>query len=146
VSTSVSAIETNTGPFYDISRGFGIYYDKSQSTPSRPAALQTIMDLDDAVLRSPASIHSEDEQRYPEVLARLLYQRQYQRRKTPFASGTCRSAIGSGRRKTELLPNAEHLQKTAISVFSVVSMADLSSAPKNKQQLCLDGLRSFYRF
>lgn len=49
---------------YDLARGYGIYYDKSQSTRSRPAALQTITDLDDAVLRNPASIHSEDEQRY----------------------------------------------------------------------------------
>ncbi len=49
---------------YDLARGYGIYYNKSQSTPSRPAELQTITDLDDAVLRNPASIHSPDEQRY----------------------------------------------------------------------------------
>jgi len=49
---------------YDLARGYGIYYDKSLSTPSRPAALQTISDLDDAVLRNPASIHSPSEQRY----------------------------------------------------------------------------------
>ncbi len=49
---------------YDLARGYGIYYDKSQSTPTRPAKLQTITDLDDAVLRHPASIHSPDEQRY----------------------------------------------------------------------------------
>jgi len=49
---------------YDVARGYGIYYDKSKSTPSRPADLQTITNLDDTVLRNPASIHSEDEQRY----------------------------------------------------------------------------------
>ncbi|MBU5616240.1 TIGR03915 family putative DNA repair protein [Psychrobacter sp. TAE2020] len=49
---------------YDLARGYGIYYDKSQSTASRPAELQTITDLDNAVLRNPASIHSADEQRY----------------------------------------------------------------------------------
>ncbi|MES1965081.1 TIGR03915 family putative DNA repair protein [Psychrobacter sp. AH5] len=49
---------------YDLARGYGIYYDKSLSTPSRPAELQTITDLDEAVLRNPASIHSDDEQRY----------------------------------------------------------------------------------
>lgn len=49
---------------YDLARGYGIYYDMSQSTPSRPAELQTITDLDEAVLRNPASIHSPNEQRY----------------------------------------------------------------------------------
>ena len=49
---------------YDVVRGYGIYYDKSKSTPSRPADLQTITNLDDTVLRNPASIHSKDEQRY----------------------------------------------------------------------------------
>ena len=49
---------------YDLARGYGIYYDKSRSTPKRPAALQTITELDEAVLRNPASIHREDEQRY----------------------------------------------------------------------------------
>lgn len=49
---------------YDLARGYGIYYDKSLSTPSRPAELQTITDIDEAVLRNPASIHSDDEQRY----------------------------------------------------------------------------------
>jgi len=49
---------------YDLARGYGIYYDKSQSTPSHPAELQTITNLDEAVLRNPASIHSVDEQRY----------------------------------------------------------------------------------
>ena len=49
---------------YDLARGYGIYYDKSQSTLSHPAELQTITNLDEAVLRNPASIHSVDEQRY----------------------------------------------------------------------------------
>ena len=49
---------------YDLSRGYGIYYDRSKSTPSRPAKLQTITDLEDSVLRNPASIHSTDEQCY----------------------------------------------------------------------------------
>ncbi|WP_435978795.1 TIGR03915 family putative DNA repair protein [Psychrobacter sp. DM4] len=49
---------------YDLARGYGIYYDKTLSTPSRPADLQTITDLDDAVLSNPTSIHSPDEQRY----------------------------------------------------------------------------------
>ena len=49
---------------YDVARGYGIYYDKSNSTPKRPAGLQTITEVDEAVLRNPASIHSEDEQRY----------------------------------------------------------------------------------
>lgn len=49
---------------YDLARGYGIYYDKTLSTPSRPADLQTITDLDDAVLSNPTSIHSPNEQRY----------------------------------------------------------------------------------
>lgn len=49
---------------YDLVRGYGIYYDKSQSTQAGPAPLQLISELDDQVIHNPASIHSEQELRY----------------------------------------------------------------------------------
>ena len=97
---------------YDVARGYGIYYDKSKSTPSRPAALQTITNLDDAVLRNPASIHSEDAQRYQK------YWQGY------FTTVTIKERKNSRLHKQylpqrywkylsekQVLPNAEHLQK-----------------------------------
>ncbi|WP_201550575.1 TIGR03915 family putative DNA repair protein [Psychrobacter fjordensis] len=97
---------------YDISRGFGIYYDKSQSTPTRPAALQTITDLDDAVLRNPASIHSEDEQRYQKFWQGYFTNVNIKERKNPrLHKQYLPQRYWKYLSEKQVLPNAEHLQK-----------------------------------
>ncbi|MBF0658706.1 TIGR03915 family putative DNA repair protein [Psychrobacter sp. NG25] len=97
---------------YDISRGFGIYYDKSQSTPSRPAALQTITDLDDVVLRNPASIHSEDEQRYQKFWQGYFTNVNIKERKNPrLHKQYLPQRYWKYLSEKQVLPNAEHLQK-----------------------------------
>jgi len=97
---------------YDLTRGYGIYYDKSQSTPSRPAALQTITDLDDTVLRNPASIHSVDEQRYQQFWQGYFTNVNIKERKN---SRLHRQYLPQRYWKylseKQVLPNAEHLQK-----------------------------------
>jgi len=97
---------------YDISRGFGIYYDKGQSTSSRPAALQTITDLDDAVLRNPASIHSENEQRYQEFWQGYFTNVNIKERKNPrLHKQSLPQRYWKYLSEKQVLPNAEHLQK-----------------------------------
>ena len=97
---------------YDISRGFGIYYDKSQSISSRPAALQTITDLDDAVLRNPASIHSEDEQRYQHFWQGYFTNVNIKERKNPrLHKQYLPQRYWKYLSEKQVLPNAEHLQK-----------------------------------
>ncbi|WP_019673820.1 TIGR03915 family putative DNA repair protein [Psychrobacter lutiphocae] len=49
---------------YDICRGYGIYYDHSLAVGNQPAPLQTIVDVDQQVIRNPSSFHSEQEKRY----------------------------------------------------------------------------------
>ncbi|SLJ84184.1 TIGR03915 family putative DNA repair protein [Psychrobacter sp. DAB_AL43B] len=97
---------------YDISRGFGIYYDKSQSTSSCPAALQTITNLDDAVLRNPASIHSEDEQRYQRFWQGYFTNVNIKERKNPrLHKQYLPQRYWKYLSEKQVLPNAEHLQK-----------------------------------
>ncbi|OXL23754.1 TIGR03915 family putative DNA repair protein [Psychrobacter sp. DAB_AL32B] len=97
---------------YDISRGFGIYYNKSQSTPSHPAALQTITNLDDAVLRNPASIHSEDEQRYQRFWQGYFTNVNIKERKNPrLHKQYLPQRYWKYLSEKQVLPNAEHLQK-----------------------------------
>ncbi|PYE39756.1 TIGR03915 family putative DNA repair protein [Psychrobacter fozii] len=97
---------------YDISRGFGIYYDKNQSTPSRPAALQTITNLDDAVLRNPASIHSEYEQRYQKFWQGYFTNVNIKERKNPrLHKQYLPQRYWKYLSEKQVLPNAEHLQK-----------------------------------
>ncbi|MFZ2844024.1 TIGR03915 family putative DNA repair protein [Psychrobacter sp.] len=97
---------------YDIRRGFGIYYDKSLSTPSRPAALQTITDLDDAVLRNPASIHSEDELRYQKFWQGYFTNVNIKERKNPrLHKQYLPQRYWKYLSEKQVLPNAEHLQK-----------------------------------
>ncbi|WP_440454213.1 TIGR03915 family putative DNA repair protein [Psychrobacter sp. ASPA161_9] len=97
---------------YDLARGYGIYYDKSQSTPSRPAALQTITDLDDAVLRNPASIHSEDEQRYQKFWQGYFTNVNIKERKNPrLHKQYLPQRYWKYLSEKQVLPNAEHLQK-----------------------------------
>ncbi len=97
---------------YDIRRGFGIYYDKSQSTPTRPAALQTITDLDDAVLRNPASIHSEEEQRYQRFWQGYFTNVNIKERKNPrLHKQYLPQRYWKYLSEKQVLPNAEHLQK-----------------------------------
>ncbi|WP_201555324.1 TIGR03915 family putative DNA repair protein [Psychrobacter sp. 72-O-c] len=97
---------------YDLSRGYGIYYDKSQSTPSRPAALQTITDLDDIVLRNPASIHSMDEQRYQQFWQGYFTNVNIKERKNPrLHRQYLPQRYWKYLSEKQILPNAEHLQK-----------------------------------
>ena len=97
---------------YDVARGYGIYYDKSKSTPSRPAALQTITDLDDAVLRNPASIHSEDEQRYQRFWQGYFTNVNIKERKNPrLHKQYLPQRYWKYLSEKQVLPNAEHLQK-----------------------------------
>ena len=97
---------------YDISRGFGIYYDKSNSTSSRPAKLQTITDLDDAVLRNPASIHSENEQRYQKFWQGYFTNVNIKERKNPkLHKQYLPQRYWKYLSEKQMLPNAEHLQK-----------------------------------
>ncbi len=97
---------------YDLTRGYGIYYDKSKSTPSRPAALQTITDLDDAVLRNPTSIHSEDEQRYQKFWQGYFTNVNIKERKNPrLHKQYLPQRYWKYLSEKQVLPNAEHLQK-----------------------------------
>jgi len=97
---------------YDLARGFGIYYDKSQSTPTRPAKLQTITDVDDAVLRNPASIHSEDEQRYQQFWQGYFTNVNIKERKnTRLHKQYLPQRYWKYLSEKQVLPNAEHLQK-----------------------------------
>ncbi|MDN3398350.1 TIGR03915 family putative DNA repair protein [Psychrobacter sp. APC 3426] len=97
---------------YDLARGYGIYYDKSQSTSSCPAALQTITDLDDAVLRNPASIHSEDEQRYQKFWQGYFANVNIKERKNPrLHKQYLPQRYWKYLSEKQVLPNAEHLQK-----------------------------------
>ena len=97
---------------YDLSRGYGIYYDKSQSTPKRPAALQTITDLDDTVLRNPASIHSEDEQSYQKFWQGYFTNVNIKERKNPrLHKQYLPQRYWKYLSEKQVLPNAEHLQK-----------------------------------
>ena len=95
-----------------MTRNYGIYYDKSQSTPKRPAALQTITDLDDAVLRNPASIHSEDEQRYQKFWQGYFTNVNIKERKNPrLHKQYLPQRYWKYLSEKQVLPNAEHLQK-----------------------------------
>ena len=97
---------------YDLSRGYGIYYDKSQSTPKRPAALQAITDLDGNVLRNPASIHSEDEQRYQKFWQGYFTNVNIKERKNPrLHKQYLPQRYWKYLSEKQVLPNAEHLQK-----------------------------------
>ncbi len=97
---------------YDLARGYGIYYDKSQSTPARPAALQTITDLDEAVLRDPASIHSLDEQRYQNFWQGYFTNVNIKERKnTRLHKQHMPQRYWKYLTEKQILPNAEHLQK-----------------------------------
>ncbi len=97
---------------YDLVRGYGIYYDKSQSTPTRPAALQTITDLDDAVLRNPASIHSPDEMRYQRFWQGYFTNVNIKERKnTRLHKQHMPQRYWKYLSEKQILPNAEYLQK-----------------------------------
>ena len=97
---------------YDLARGYGIYYDKSQSTPTRPAELQTITDLDDAVLRNPASIHSPDEQRYQRFWQGYFTNVNIKERKnTRLHKQHMPQRYWKYLSEKQILPNAEYLEK-----------------------------------
>ena len=97
---------------YDLTRGYGIYYDKSKSTRARPAELQTITDLDDAVLRNPASIHSADEQRYQRFWQGYFTNVNIKERKnTRMHKQHMPQRYWKYLSEKQVLPNAEHLQK-----------------------------------
>ena len=97
---------------YDLNRGYGIYYDKSLSTPSRPAELQTITDLDDTVIRNPASIHSKDEQRYQKFWQGYFTNVNIKERKNAqLHKQYLPQRYWKYLSEKQVLPNAEHLQK-----------------------------------
>ena len=97
---------------YDLNRGYGIYYDKSLSTPSRPAELQTITDLDDTVIRNPASIHSDDEQRYQKFWQGYFTNVNIKERKNArLHKQYLPQRYWKYLSEKQVLPNAEHLQK-----------------------------------
>ncbi|MBP6496674.1 MAG: TIGR03915 family putative DNA repair protein [Psychrobacter sp.] len=97
---------------YDLARGYGIYYDKSQSTPKRPAALQTITKLDEAVLRNPASIHSEDEERYQKFWQGYFTNVNIKERKNPrLHKQYLPQRYWKYLSEKQVLPNAQHLKK-----------------------------------
>ncbi len=97
---------------YDLARGYGIYYNKSQSTPKRPAALQTITELDEAVLRNPASIHSEDEQRYQRFWQGYFTNVNIKERKNPrLHKQYLPQRYWKYLSEKQVLPNAQHLKK-----------------------------------
>lgn len=97
---------------YDLARGYGIYYDKSQSTPKHPAALQTITELDEAVLRNPASIHSEDEQRYQRFWQGYFTNVNIKERKNPrLHKQYLPQRYWKYLSEKQVLPNAPHLKK-----------------------------------
>ncbi|MGO1625122.1 MAG: TIGR03915 family putative DNA repair protein [Psychrobacter sp.] len=97
---------------YDLVRGYGIFYDKSQSTTSHPAALQTITDLDDAVLRDPTSIHSKDEARYQRFWQGYFTNVNIKERKNPrLHKQYLPQRYWKYLSEKQVLPNAEHLQK-----------------------------------
>lgn len=97
---------------YDITRGYGIYYDKSNSTATRPAALQTITDLDDAVLRRPVSIHSADERRYQQFWQGYFTNVNITERKNPrLHRQYLPQRYWKYLSEKQILPNAEHIQK-----------------------------------
>ncbi|MBP2280482.1 putative DNA metabolism protein [Psychrobacter sp. PL19] len=97
---------------YDLSRGYGVYYDKSKSTRSRPANLQTITNLDDAVLRNPASVHSVDEQRYQQFWQGYFTNVNIKERKNPrLHRQYLPQRYWKYLSEKQLLPDAEHLQK-----------------------------------
>ena len=97
---------------YDLNRGYGIYYDKSLSMPSRPAELQTITDLDDTVIRNPASIHSKDEQRYQKFWQGYFTNVNIKERKNArLHKQYLPQRYWKYLSEKQVLPNAEHLQK-----------------------------------
>lgn len=97
---------------YDLARGYGIYYDKSKSTPKRPAALQTITELDEAVLRHPASIHSEDEQRYQRFWQGYFTNVNIKERKNArLHKQYLPQRYWKYLSEKQVLPNAQHLKK-----------------------------------
>ena len=97
---------------YDLARGYGIYYDKSQSTPKRPAALQTITELDEAVLRNPSSIHSEDEERYQKFWQGYFTNVNIKERKNPrLHKQYLPQRYWKYLSEKQVLPNAQHLKK-----------------------------------
>ena len=97
---------------YDLARGYGIYYDKSRSTPTRPAELQTITDLDDAVLRNPASIHSPDEQRYQRFWQGYFTNVNIKERKnTRLHKQHMPQRYWKYLSEKQILPNADYLEK-----------------------------------
>ena len=97
---------------YDLARGYGIYYDKSKSTPKRPAALQTITELDETVLRNPASIHSEDEQRYQRFWQGYFTNVNIKERKNArLHKQYLPQRYWKYLSEKQVLPNAQHLKK-----------------------------------
>lgn len=97
---------------YDLCRGYGIYYDKRLSSPSRPAALQMITDVDESVLHDPTSVHSPNEQRYQKFWQGYFANVNISERKNPrLHKQYLPQRYWKYLSEKQVLPNAEHLQK-----------------------------------
>lgn len=98
---------------YDLRRGYGIYYDMSQSSSHTPAPLQIISDVDDSVLRNPASIHSEDEQRYQRFWQGYFTNVNIKERKNPrLHKQYLPQRYWKYLSEKQVLPNAAHLTQS----------------------------------
>lgn len=98
---------------YDVLRGYGIYYDQSQSVAGKLAALQTITDVDEAVLRNPASIHSEGEQRYQRFWQGYFTNVNIKERKNPrLHKQYLPQRYWKYLSEKQVLPNAPHLYQS----------------------------------
>ena len=97
---------------YDLYRGYGIFYDKSLSSPSKPAALQTITDVDESVLQDPASVHSPNEQRYQKFWQGYFKNVNISERKNPrLHKQYLPQRYWKYLSEKQVLPDAAHLKK-----------------------------------
>ncbi|PNK61383.1 TIGR03915 family putative DNA repair protein [Psychrobacter sp. FDAARGOS_221] len=97
---------------YDIYRGYGIFYDKTQAVGNKPAPLQTIVDIDEQVIRNPASVYSEHEKRYQQFWQGYFANVTISERKNPrLHKQYLPQRYWKYLSEKQVLPNAEHLAK-----------------------------------
>lgn len=97
---------------YDLRRGYGIFYDKSRSSDTRPAPLQTITDVDQAVLSDPSSIHSPQEQQYQKFWQGYFANINIKERKNPrLHKQYLPQRYWKYLSEKQVLPDADHLLK-----------------------------------
>lgn len=97
---------------YDIARGYGIYFDCHQNMSHTAPQLHTITDVDEAVIRNPASVHSEQEQRYQRFWQGYFTNVTIKERKNPrLHRQYLPQRYWKYLSEKQVRPNAEHLQK-----------------------------------